>query len=228
MEPAASPAVGVALRVFTPREGLPMGLFSKDIKSMNDLFMHGLQDIYYAENQIKKSLPDMAENATKAELKTGFEKHAAETEGQLERLRQVFEMLDAEPKGEKCPAIDGILKEGKELMGEIDDEDVMNVGLVAAAQAVEHYEITRYGALIAWAGELGHRSVIPLLKANLNEEKATDQRLTRMAEQRFNPEAERKSAKPKKAKSSARRPRKSASRPAKAKRGASKKSKKRA
>jgi ferritin-like metal-binding protein YciE len=205
-----------------------MGLFSKDIKSMNDLFMHGLQDIYYAENQIKKSLPDMAQNATKAELKTGFEKHAAETEGQLDRLRQVFEMLDAEPKGEKCPAIDGILKEGKELMGEIDDEDVMNVGLVAAAQAVEHYEITRYGALIAWAGELGHRSVIPLLKANLNEEKATDQRLTRMAEQRFNPEAERKSAKHKKAKSSARRPRKSASRPAKAKRGASKKSKKRA
>jgi ferritin-like metal-binding protein YciE len=205
-----------------------MGLFSKDIKSMDDLFMHGLQDIYYAENQIKKSLPDMAEKATKAELKTGFEKHLAETEGQINRLRQVFEMLDAEPKGEQCPAIDGILKEGKELMGEIDDEDVMNVGLVAAAQAVEHYEITRYGALIAWAGELGHRGVIPLLKANLNEEKATEQKLTRMAEQRFNPEAEKKSTKPKKTKSSARRPRKTASRPAKAKRGTSKKSKKRA
>ena len=205
-----------------------MGFFSKDIKSMNDLFMHGLQDIYYAENQIRKSLPDMAEKATKPELKTGFEKHAAETEGQIDRLRQVFEMLDAEPKGEKCPAIDGILKEGKELMGEIDDDDVMNVGLVAAAQAVEHYEITRYGALIAWAGELGHRSVIPLLKANLNEEKATDQRLTRMAEQRFNPEAGKKSAKPRKAKSSARRPRMTASRPAKAKRGTSKKAKRRA
>jgi ferritin-like metal-binding protein YciE len=172
-----------------------MGFFSKDIKSLNDLFMHGLQDLYYAENQIMKALPDMIDKATNAQLRAGFEKHLAETEGQVHRLRQVFELLDAEPKGEKCPAIDGILKEGKELMGEIDDEDVMNVGLVAAAQAVEHYEITRYGALMAWAGELGRADVIPHLKANLAEEKATDQKLTAMAERRFNPEAEKKPAK---------------------------------
>lgn len=172
-----------------------MGFFSKDIKSLNDLFMHGLQDLYYAENQIVKALPDMIDKATNAQLRAGFEKHLAETEGQVHRLRQVFELLDAEPKGEKCPAIEGILKEGKELMGEIDDEDTMNVGLVAAAQAVEHYEITRYGALIAWAGELGRADVIPHLKANLAEEKATDQTLTAMAERRFNPQADKKSAK---------------------------------
>ena len=128
-----------------------MGFFSKDIKTMNDLFMHGLEDPYYAESQIAKSLPDMIEKATNPQLRAGFEKHLKETEGQIARLEQVFKLLDAEPKGEKCPAIDGILKEGKELMGEIGDEDVMNVGIIAAAQAVEHYEITRYGALIAWA-----------------------------------------------------------------------------
>ena len=154
--------------------------------------MHGLQDLYYAENQIMKALPDMIEKATNAELRAGFEKHLTETEGQVHRLRQVFELLDADPKGEKCPAIEGILKEGRELMGEIDDEDVMNVGLVAAAQAVEHYEITRYGALIAWASELGRTDCIPHLKANLAEEKATDQKLTPMSERRFNPQADKK------------------------------------
>ena len=171
-----------------------MGFFSKDIKSLEDLFKHGLEDLYYAENQIMKALPDMIEKATDSELKAGFEKHLAETEGQVHRLRQVFEMLGAEPEGTKCPAIDGILKEGSDLMGEIGDEDTMNVGLVAAAQAVEHYEITRYGALIAWAGELGHADCIPLFKANLAEEKATDQKLTRLSERRYNPEADDKSA----------------------------------
>src|SRR3954465_3940256 len=133
---------------------VPMGFFSKDIKTMNDLFMHGLQDLYYAENQIAKSLPDMIEKATNPQLRAGFEKHLSETKGQIERLEQVFRLLDADAKGEKCPAIDGILKEGSELMGEIGDEDVMNVGLIAAAQAVEHYEITRTGALTAWGGGL--------------------------------------------------------------------------
>jgi ferritin-like metal-binding protein YciE len=187
-----------------------MGFFTKDIKSLNDLFMHGLQDLYYAENQIAQALPGMIEKATNAQLRAGFEKHLSETEGQVHRLRQVFELLDADPKGEKCPAIDGILKEGKELMGEIDDEDVMNVGLVAAAQAVEHYEITRYGALIAWASELGRTDVIPHLKASLAEEKATDQKLTAMAERRVNPQAGKTSAqdpekKPARPKSTARR-----------------------
>jgi ferritin-like metal-binding protein YciE len=185
-----------------------MGFFTKDIKTLDDMFMHGLQDLYYAENQIMKALPEMIEKATNPTLRAGFEKHLAETEGQVHRLRQVFELMDAEPKGEKCPAIDGILKEGRELMGEIDDEDVMNVGLVAAAQAVEHYEITRYGALIAWASELGRTDSIPHLKANLAEEKATDQKLTQMAERRVNPQAgkgtEAKSGKPKQ-KSTARR-----------------------
>jgi ferritin-like metal-binding protein YciE len=205
-----------------------MGFFTKDIKTLNDLFMHGLQDLYYAENQIIRALPDMIEKATNPQLRAGFEKHLAETEGQVHRLRQVFELMDVDPKGEKCPAIDGILKEGKELMGEIDDEDVMNVGLVAAAQAVEHYEITRYGALIAWASELGRTDCVPHLKANLAEEKATDQKLSIMAERRVNPQAEKKP--PKKAASTARRKTaKAAPRPtAKAKRPAAKKPRRRA
>jgi ferritin-like metal-binding protein YciE len=199
-----------------------MGFFTKDIKSLNDLFMHGLQDLYYAENQIMKALPGMIEKATDAQLRAGFEKHLAESEGQVHRLRQVFELLEAEPKGDKCPAIDGILREGRDLMSEIDDEDVMNVGLVAAAQAVEHYEITRYGALIAWATELGRTDVVPMFKANLAEEKATDQKLTQMAERRVNPKAE-KTDKPSKPKSTARRKApKAAARPVKAKRPAKK------
>jgi ferritin-like metal-binding protein YciE len=204
-----------------------MGLFSKDIKSLEDLFKHGLEDLYYAENQIMKALPDMIEKATDSELEAGFEKHLAETEGQVHRLRQVFEMLGADPKGTKCPAIDGILKEGSDLMGEIGDEDTMNVGLVAAAQAVEHYEITRYGALIAWAGELGHADCIPLFKANLAEEKATEQKLTRLSERRYTPEADDKPAKKptKKASGSARAKPKSATRTAK--RGRAKTAKKR-
>jgi ferritin-like metal-binding protein YciE len=210
-----------------------MGFFSKDIKTMNDLFMHGLEDLFYAENQIKKSLPDMIEKATNPQLRAGFEKHLKETEKQISRLEQVFKMLDADAKGEKCPAIDGILKEGKELMGEVGDEDVMNVGLIAAAQAVEHYEITRYGALIAWASELGRGECVPLLKASLAEEKATDQTLTALAERRVNPRATKKSEgakKPaKRAASTARRKPKPQARPAaKAKRNGAKKARRRA
>jgi ferritin-like metal-binding protein YciE len=169
-----------------------MGLFSKDIQSLEDLFKHGLEDLYYAENQIVKALPDMIEKATDKKLKAGFKKHLEETEGQIHRLRQVFEELELEPKGEKCPAIEGILKEGKELMGEIGDEDTMNAGLAFAAQAVEHYEITRYGALIAYAIELGHTRCVPHLKANLNEEKAADEELSLLSELRYNPEAGKK------------------------------------
>ena len=210
-----------------------MGFFSKDIKNLDDLFMHGLQDLYYAENEIIEALPNMIEKATNPQLRAGFEKHLSETEGQVHRLRQVFELMDADPKGEKCPAIDGILKEGKDLIGEVEDEDVMNVGLVAAAQAVEHYEITRYGALIAWATELGRTDVVPLLKANLNEEKATDAKLTALAEGRINPQAEKgEKAEKAKPKSTARRKPKSARRApaksAKAKRAAPKKTRRRA
>jgi ferritin-like metal-binding protein YciE len=195
-----------------------VGLFSKDIKSFEDLFMHALQDLYYAENQILEALPGMIDKAPSAELRAGFEKHRNETEGHVHRLRQVFELLDADPKGEKCPAIDGILKEGKDLMGEIEGDDVMNVGLIAAAQAVEHYEITRYGALIAWAGELGRTDLIPHFRANLAEEKATDQKLTSLAEKRFNPQAEKKTVAPKQKSTARRKTAEPARAPAKAKR----------
>jgi ferritin-like metal-binding protein YciE len=228
MEPTVPVFVGLAPRQWSQNA---MGFFTKDIKTLQDLFLHGLQDLYYAENQIMKSLPAMIDNASNAQLRAGFEKHLAETEGQVHRLRQVFELIDVDPKGEKCPAIDGILKEGRDLISEIDDADVMNVGLIAAAQAVEHYEITRYGALIAWATELGRTDVVPMFKANLAEEKATDQKLTQMAERRVNPKAEKtekaeaKTDKPKaKPKSTARRKApKTAARPAaKAKRPAKK------
>jgi ferritin-like metal-binding protein YciE len=166
-----------------------MGLFTKDIKTLDDLFLHGLQDIYYAENQIAKALPKMIEKASNAALKMGFETHLAETENQVKRLEQVFEMLPAEASGKKCPAIDGILKEADEVMSEVADDDVLNVAIVAAAQAVEHYEITRYGALIAWATELSRADCAAVLKKNLAEEKATDAKLNAMAEERVNPRA---------------------------------------
>jgi ferritin-like metal-binding protein YciE len=169
-----------------------MGLFSKDIKNLADLYKHGLQDIYYAENQIVKSLPAMIENATDAELKRGLRAHLKETEEQVKRLEQVFKLHDEEPSGTKCPAIDGIIKEGDDLMGEVEDKAVLNVGIVAAAQAVEHYEITRYGALIAWAKELGHGRDAAILVRNLNEEKAADKKLTALAKQRVNPKSEKK------------------------------------
>ena len=159
-----------------------MGFFSKDIKTMDDLFVHTLRDIYYAENQILKALPEMIEKATDAQLKQGFQTHLSETKGQVQRLEQVFKMHGVEAKGVDCPAIDGIIDEAEEIAGEVDDKQVLDAALVAAAQAVEHYEITRYGALIAWAGELGRNDLIPHFKANLAEEKATDQKLTAMAE----------------------------------------------
>jgi ferritin-like metal-binding protein YciE len=166
-----------------------MGLFSKDIKTLDDLFLHGLQDIYYAENQIIKALPKMIENAKNAQLKKGFKTHLEETENQVKRLEQVFEMLPSEAKGTKCPAIDGILKEGDDIMGEVADADVLNVAIIGAAQAVEHYEIARYGALVAWATELGRGDCAAVLKKNLAEEKATDAKLTVMADQRVNQSA---------------------------------------
>jgi ferritin-like metal-binding protein YciE len=166
-----------------------MGLFSKDIKSLYDLFAHGLQDIYYAEQQVLKSLPTMIDKATDRDLKHGLEQHRKETERQVERLEQVFALDNEQPSGTKCPAIDGILQEGSDLMSDVADEDVLNAGIVAAAQAVEHYEITRYGALIAWAKELGRERHAALLARNLDEEKAADRKLTWLAERRINPDA---------------------------------------
>ena len=166
-----------------------MGLFSKDIKSLDDLFVHTLQDIYYAENQIEKALPDMIEKATNTELTSGFKKHLEETKGQIQRLEKVFGMHGHEPKGVDCPAIDGIIKEAKEIAGDVADKQVLDAALIAAAQAVEHYEITRYGTLIAWAKQLGRPDCASVLQKNLNEEKVTDEKLTKLATSRVNKKA---------------------------------------
>jgi ferritin-like metal-binding protein YciE len=158
-----------------------MGLFTKDIKTMDDLFLHGLKDIYYAEQQITKALPKMIEKATNRDLAQGLRTHLEETKKQIERLDQVFKKLDQRPKGTDCPAIDGLIKEANETAGEVDDKAVLDAALIAAAQAVEHYEIARYGTLIAWAHELGHDDVVRFLTANLNEEKAADSKLNNIA-----------------------------------------------
>jgi|ERR1700722_343822 ferritin-like metal-binding protein YciE len=166
-----------------------MGLFSKDIKTMSDLFLHTLQDIYYAEQQIVKALPDMVDKASDAQLKQGFQTHLRETETHVKRLEQVFQKLNIKAKGVDCPAIDGIIKESKEVAGEVDDKSVLDAALIAAGQAVEHYEMTRYGTLIAWAKQLGHQDVVSLLQQTLDEEKATDKKLTSMADAKVNRKA---------------------------------------
>ena len=158
-----------------------MGLFTKDIKTMDDLFLHTLQDVYYAENQIAKSLPDMIEKATSRKLSAALRGHLKETKGQIRRLEQVFKQLDEKPKGTDCPAMDGILKEADEIAGDVADKQVLDAAIIGASQAVEHYEMTRYGTLIAWAKTLGHGSAIRLFNANLKEEKAADRKLTALA-----------------------------------------------
>jgi ferritin-like metal-binding protein YciE len=166
-----------------------MGLFSKDIKTMDDLFTHTLQDIYYAEQQILKALPQMIEKTSNGELAAGFRKHLEETRQHVTRLEEAFRMLGKTPKGVDCPAIDGIIDEANEIAGEIDDKSVLDAALIAAAQAVEHYEITRYGTLIAWANECGRGDVAALLRTTLAEERKTDETLTRLAEARVNKRA---------------------------------------
>jgi ferritin-like metal-binding protein YciE len=163
-----------------------MGFFSKDIKTMDDLFVHTLRDIYYAENQIVKALPEMIDKASDQELKNGFEKHLQETEMQIDRLEQVFKLHGVDVSGVNCPAIDGILEEADEVAGEVDDDNVLDSALIAAGQAVEHYEITRYGTLVAWAKQLGRNDCAALLEQNLQEEMKTDKALTAMAESRVN------------------------------------------
>lgn len=166
-----------------------MGWFSADIHDVDDLFLHSLQDIYYAEHQIEKALPDMVAKASDAELKKGFRTHLAQTRQQIKRLDQAFKKLKMKPEGTKCPAIDGIIDEANEIAGEIDDKVVLNAALIAAAQAVEHYEITRYGTLVAWARLLGHSDVARLLAMNLKEEKATDKKLNGIAKRKVNKKA---------------------------------------
>jgi ferritin-like metal-binding protein YciE len=166
-----------------------MGLFSKDIKTMDDLFVHTLRDMYYAENQIVRALPDMIEKATDASLKQGFQTHLGETKNQIKRLEQVFKLHGVEVMGVDCPAIDGIIEEADEVAGEVDDKNVLDAALIAAAQAVEHYEMTRYGTLVAWAKQLGRPDCAKLLEQNLQEEKATDSKLTALAESNINRKA---------------------------------------
>jgi ferritin-like metal-binding protein YciE len=167
------------------------------IRTMDDLFIHGLQDIYYAENQIAKMLPEMMENAFDPMLREGFQAHLEETREQIKRLDQVFQALGQAPQGVTCQAVLGLIEEGQELVGEIQDKDIRDAAIVASAQAIEHYEINRYGTLIAWAHQLGHREtadqkqlgnleIIDLLQLSLDEEKDQDRKLTALAESKVN------------------------------------------
>jgi len=150
-------------------------------KQLDDLFLDTLKDIYYAERQILKTLPKMAKAATSEELRAGFEHHNQETEGHVERLEKVFELLGKTPRGKTCDAILGIIDEGKTIMDEFKGTQALDAGLVSAAQAVEHYEIARYGTLIAWAKQLGYAEAADLLAQTLEEEVATDKKLTQVA-----------------------------------------------
>jgi ferritin-like metal-binding protein YciE len=158
-----------------------MGLFTKDIQSMDDLLLHGLHDIYYAEKQITQALPKMIDQATNRNLAEGLKNHLEETNKQIERLDQVFKKLGKTPESTDCPAIDGLIKEADKTAGEGDDKSVLDAAIIANAQAVEHYEIARYGTLIAWAEELGHDDIVRFLTTNLNEEKAANTKLNTVA-----------------------------------------------
>jgi ferritin-like metal-binding protein YciE len=159
-------------------------------KVLKDLFLDTLKDIYFAEKKTLSALPKMARAAQSPKLKAAFEKHMAETDGQVERLEQVFASIDETPKGKTCDAIMGIIEEGKEVMDEYKGMPALDAGLLAAAQAVEHYEISRYGTLKTWANELGYADAVKLLDATLKEEKATDSALTQLAESEVNQHAE--------------------------------------
>jgi len=163
---------------------------AKKVKTLADLFEDGLKDIYYAEKKILTALPKMAKAAESDDLRAAFEKHETETEGQVERLEKVFELMDQSPKGKKCPGIEGIIEEGKEIMSEFKGSPAIDAGLLAAAQAVEHYEISRYGTLQAWAEELGMAEAARLFGRTLEEEKKTDATLSKLAESLVNQQAE--------------------------------------
>ncbi len=173
-----------------------MGIFTRDIKSLEDLFKHGLKDIYYAEQQIVKTLPDLIEQASNPQLKKDLKKHLEESRNHVWRLEIVFSALGEEPKGVRCKGIDGILAEGSSLMGNADGRSVIEAAVIASAQAVEHYEITRYGDLIAWAREMGRDDLLKPLEQNLREEKAADRKLTAVAESRINKKADKTHRRP--------------------------------
>ena len=163
---------------------------AKEPKQLDELFHDTLKDIYYAEKKILSALPKMAKAAQNEDLTAAFEKHQGETEEQISRLEQVFELIDQKPQGKKCAAIEGILEEGQEIIKDYKGSPALDAGLLAAAQAVEHYEISRYGTLIAWAEELGLEDAVSLLEETLEEEKATDEALTEIAKSAINQQAE--------------------------------------
>jgi ferritin-like metal-binding protein YciE len=163
-----------------------MGLFSRDIKTLDDLFVHTLRDLYYAESQIARALPDMIAKAGDPGLRRGLKIHLDETKNHVARIEEVFRMHGDEIRGIDCPAIDGIIEEVDDVAGEVADTRVMDAALIAAAQTVEHYEIARYGSLIAWAKQLGRADCASVLQRTLDEEKTTDMKLTQMAESAVN------------------------------------------
>ena len=163
-----------------------MGLFSKDIKTLNDLFVHQLKDIYYAEKRNAKTLPDMISKATNAHLKQSFELHLSQTKTHITNVEEVFRMHGVEAEAVTCPAIDGIIKEADEVAGDVADKQVLDAALIAAAQAVEHYEMTRYGTLIAWAKRLGRPDCAAVFEKNLRDEKDADAKLTALADSEVN------------------------------------------
>ena len=160
-----------------------------EAKTLDDLFLDTLKDIYYAEKQIVKTLPKMAKAAESDELRAGFEQHLVETEGHVERLEQIFELLGKPARGKTCDAILGIIEEGKSIIEEYEGSSALDAGLVAAGQAVEHYEIARYGTLKAWATQLGMDEAVTLLDATLQEEIATDLKLTEVGTAKVNQKA---------------------------------------
>jgi ferritin-like metal-binding protein YciE len=171
-----------------------MGLLTKDIETLNDAFVHVLETTYYAEKQITEALPKMIDKASAPELKQGFQTHLQETQNHVSRLEQVFRMHGVEPQEATCPAIDGIIEAGNSMAGNIADANVLDAALTSAAQMVEHYEIAQYGTLVAWARELGREDCATVLASTLAEEKATDEKLSRLAESRINKSAQQRAA----------------------------------
>ncbi|WP_298215581.1 ferritin-like domain-containing protein [Acidocella sp.] len=163
-----------------------MGLFTTPIKTLDDLFLHTLKDIYYAENQITKALPKMIEKTTNETLKSALTHHLTETKTQITRLDKVFQTLGKSPEGTKCDAIVGIVDEAEQIMSDVGDKNVLDAAIASSAQAVEHYEISRYGTLIALAKQLGRKDVVPQLEETLKEEKQADQKLTDVANAQVN------------------------------------------
>lgn len=159
------------------------------VKTLNDLFVETLKDLYYVEKKLVKTLPKLAKKATAPELKQAMEEHLEETETHVQRLEQIFELLDQRASAKTCEALEGLIREADEVTGEIDDEQTMDAALISSAQTVEHYEIARYGTLACWAAEIGNTEVAELLEQTLEEEKAADEKLSMIAEDQINQRA---------------------------------------